>query len=119
MYVSRLPSRHWSRHAFSLVGLLVVIAIVATLVALLRPAIQSVRESARRTMCANNLKQLAVAMLSYEQSQQQLPAAARVTEQDTCIDCFIPWTEAKLAAGSFAPGTSARHELDVQDLAAH
>jgi prepilin-type N-terminal cleavage/methylation domain-containing protein len=60
---------------FTLVELLVVIAIVGMLVALLLPAIQSAREAARRTQCANNLHQLGVAMLSFEDAHRYFPAA--------------------------------------------
>jgi type II secretory pathway pseudopilin PulG len=60
---------------FILVELLVVIAIIALLMALLLPAVQGVRETARLIQCRNNLKQLAVGLLHYESSQRRLPPA--------------------------------------------
>jgi prepilin-type N-terminal cleavage/methylation domain-containing protein len=62
------------RRGFTLVELLVVIAIIGTLVGLLLPAVQSARESARRTTCGNNLKQMGLAALTFESSQRQLPS---------------------------------------------
>jgi prepilin-type N-terminal cleavage/methylation domain-containing protein len=64
--------------AFTLVELLVVIAIIGILVALLLPAIQAAREAARRIGCQNNLHNLAIAVLNYENSKKALPPAVEV-----------------------------------------
>jgi prepilin-type N-terminal cleavage/methylation domain-containing protein/prepilin-type processing-associated H-X9-DG protein len=62
---------------FTLVELLVVIAIIGVLVALLLPAIQAARESARRTSCNNNLKNLGIAALNFHDSHRKLPTSNR------------------------------------------
>jgi prepilin-type N-terminal cleavage/methylation domain-containing protein len=64
------------RGGFTLVELLVVIAIIGTLVGLLLPAVQQARESARRTKCSNQIKEMSTAVLNYESVNKRLPHGA-------------------------------------------
>ena len=68
-------SRQYRKSGFTLIEVLLVIAIIGTLVALLLPGIQSAREAARRTSCLNNLKQCGVAIANYETAKKTFPPA--------------------------------------------
>src|SRR5262245_42608924 len=67
------------RNGFTLVELLVVIAIIGVMVALLLPAVQMAREAARRTKCANHIKQLVTAVQMFHDAHQGLPPQGTYT----------------------------------------
>jgi prepilin-type N-terminal cleavage/methylation domain-containing protein/prepilin-type processing-associated H-X9-DG protein len=82
-------------HGFTLVELLVVIAIIGILVALLLPAIQAAREAARRVECTNNLKQLSLGLIQFEQANGYYPpggenGATRNSKQEYKPGCARP-----------------------------
>jgi len=70
----RTRKTNGTQSGFTLVELLVVIAIIGILIAMLLPAVQQVRESARRIECANNIRQLGLAVINYESAHEHFPS---------------------------------------------
>jgi prepilin-type N-terminal cleavage/methylation domain-containing protein/prepilin-type processing-associated H-X9-DG protein len=82
-----------SRLGFTLVELLVVIAIIGVLVALLLPAVQAARESARRMQCSNNVKQLGLGMHNYHDAMGAFPPARVNGPQYSAHALLLPFIE--------------------------
>ncbi|MDC0937257.1 DUF1559 domain-containing protein [Pirellulales bacterium] len=104
---------HIREQGFTLVELLVVIAIIGVLVALLLPAVQAARESARRSTCLNNLRQLSLGVLNYESSNGELPAAWTYPDRQSphntprgganWVVAILPFVESSTVYDSFDP----------------
>ncbi len=110
---------------FTLIELLVVIAIIATLVAILLPAVQQAREAARRSTCKNNLKQLGIAIHNYHDTYNLLPALSYDNEINGGDEArhasfgwsvfLMPFMEQSAAYDAVSPGTPQRLHQAVND----
>ncbi len=78
---------------FTLIELLVVIAVIGILIAMLVPAVQKVRESAARTTCTNNLKQIGLALHQSHDVQRFFPAAKTSTPKCSWVPSILPYLE--------------------------
>ena len=91
MNLNRYAKR--SRAAFTLVELLVVIAIIGILIAMLLPAVQQVREAARRTSCSNNMRQITTACHTYASSFGQFPPGSTDNRNHGLFTYLLPYID--------------------------
>ncbi len=105
---------------FTLIELLVCMAIIAILLALLLPAVQAARESARRTRCAGNLKQIALAMNQYHDVHGTFPPGKKGCCWGTWLVFVLPQVEqqglynAWNCSGNNSPGQPTAYDLDLR-----
>ncbi|MHC4399321.1 MAG: DUF1559 family PulG-like putative transporter [Planctomycetota bacterium] len=117
------------RKAFTLVELLVVIAIIGILIALLLPAVQAARESARKSHCLNNAKQLALGMQTYHDTFNMLPISCNLlawsgwnvnnSGSRSWMQGVLPYIEQEPLANQIVPGYGAQNSSTIPEKKAN
>jgi prepilin-type N-terminal cleavage/methylation domain-containing protein len=105
------------RGGFTLIELLVVIAIIAVLIGLMLPAVQRVREAANRTKCANNLKQIGLAVQNYSSMKEVLPPSRLPNEGPSWAWLILPQLEQNNVYRQWNFGNLAIYQIDSTVLA--
>ena len=106
--------------AFTLIEMMVSIAVITILVGLLLPAVQSAREAARRVRCAGNLKQIALAMHEYHEVQGTLPPGKKACCWGTWLMFILPQVEQQALfdaynfSGNNTPGLPSNYDTDLR-----
>ena len=104
-----------SNKGFTLVELLVVIAIIGILIGMLLPAVQAVREQARRVSCLNKIRNIALACVSYESSNQQFPAAVSNRNEPFLVR-ILPFIEQNALYDQFRATTGNNAAINALSL---
>jgi len=84
---------HHGRRGFTLIEILVVISIIGLLIALILPAVQAARDAARRLQCANNLKQIGLAIHNYESAHGVFPQGGAKISHYSHLSQLLPFLE--------------------------
>lgn len=105
-----------SRFGLTIVELLVVLAIIAALLGLLLPAVQIVRERARETVCKNNVHQINLAFIQFQETHKKLPRLGRPGKMGGWIVDILPFLEQQNLHSTIAVGSdvaSAQESLRI------
>ncbi len=116
-FSTRTASSRHRRLGFTLVELLVVIAVIGILIALLLPAVQAAREAARRSQCTNHLKQIGLGILNYESTHRVFPPTFTRVPDHHLLTFLLPYVEqqAVYVRYTFAKNWSAVENKPARD----